>query len=121
RRRLVQTRVLDRYRRLRREQRDSLLVLLAEVAAFLLRQVQVAVGDAAQRGGNPTERGSSERSCRRSGEASRMSTPRMPRPVGRSPMAAWVCASIPVVRNRSSLDPVGSSTPSAAYFAPVSA
>ena len=71
-------------------------------AAFLLGQVEVAVGDAAEqdrhargtsssaggRGGKPTERGSLARSWRRSGRASRISTPRMPRPRGSSPIAA---------------------------------
>ena len=47
RRRLVQPGVLDRDGRLRGEQRDDLLVLLGEVlAARLLGQVEVAVGDA---------------------------------------------------------------------------
>src|SRR5487761_121455 len=70
-------------------------------------------------GGKPTERGSSERLCRRSGLASRMRTPRIPRPVGRSPIVACVSGSMPVVRKRSSREPAGSRTPSAAYFAPV--
>ena len=38
-------------------------------------------------------------SCSRSGCASRISTPRMPRPCGRSPIAACVSASKPVVMN----------------------
>ena len=70
--------------------------------------------------GNPTERGSSPRSCSRRGFASRMSTPRIPRPRGRSPIAACVSGSMPVVRKRSSPCPVPSMTPSAAYRAPVS-
>ena len=37
-----------------------------------------------------------------SGVASRIRTPRMPRPRGSSPIAAWVSASMPVVRKRSS-------------------
>ena len=47
-------------------------------------------------GGKPTERGSSARSCSRSGFASRISTPRMPRPRGSSPISARVSASMPV-------------------------
>jgi hypothetical protein len=47
RRRLVQARILDRDGRLRREQHDEILVLLGELALDLLRQVQVAPGDAA--------------------------------------------------------------------------
>ena len=120
RRALVQPRVLDRDRRLRREQLRQLLVLVREVLpALLLGQVEVPVGDAAQHdrhaeeasssaggcGGKPTERGSSARSCSRSGFASRISTPRIPRPRGRSPIAACVSASMPVVRKRSSAWP----------------
>ena len=57
RRRLVQARVLDRDRRLRGEQRDELLVLGGEVlAALLLGQVEVAVGDAAQEDRHAEER-----------------------------------------------------------------
>src|SRR5580765_2350681 len=48
-----------------------------------------------------------------------MSTPRMPRPRGRSPIAARVSSSMPVVTNRSRYAPDGSRTPSAAYCAPV--
>src|SRR5207302_4264306 len=48
-RRLVEARVLDRDRRLRRVERDELLVVVVEVrAALLLGQVEVAVGDAAE-------------------------------------------------------------------------
>ena len=47
-------------------------------------------------GGKPTERGSSPRSCSRSGAASRIRTPSTPRPRGRSPIAAWLSASMPV-------------------------
>ena len=39
------------------------------------------------------------------------STPRIPRPRGRSPIAAWVSASMPVVRKRSSAVPLWSMTP----------
>ena len=57
RRRLVQARVLDRDRRLRGQQRDELLVLAREVlAAPLLGQVQVAVGDAAEQDRHAEER-----------------------------------------------------------------
>ena len=49
RRRLVQARVLDGDRRLRGEQGDELFILHAErVAALLLGQIEVPVGDAAQ-------------------------------------------------------------------------
>ena len=55
--RLVQLRVLDRDRGLRGQQRDDLLVVLAEVAlAVLLAQVEVAEGDAAQLHRNAQER-----------------------------------------------------------------
>ena len=112
--------VLDRHRGLGREQRVELLVLVGEVlAALLLGQVEVSVGDAAQRIGHAEEASSSAGGARgsrpsagrrsgrrsRSGSASRISTPRMPRPRGRSPIAACVSSSIPVVRKRSSVWP----------------
>ena len=57
RRGLVQPRVLDRDRRLAREQPDELLVVLGEVAAVeLLRQVEVPVGDVAEQHGHAEER-----------------------------------------------------------------
>ena len=56
RRGLVQTRVLDRDGRLRREERDDVLVLLGELAVGLLGQVQVPVGDAAEHDRHPQER-----------------------------------------------------------------
>src|SRR5438552_3825210 len=70
-------------------------------------------------GGKPTDRGSSAMSCRRSGTVSLINTPRIPRPRGRSPIAACVSASTPVVRKRSSALPLWSITPRAAYLAPV--
>ena len=57
RRRLVQARVLDRDRRLRRQQLRELLVLCREVEApGLLREVEVAVGDPAQHDRDAQER-----------------------------------------------------------------
>ena len=54
---LVQPRVLDRHRRLSRQQTDKILVFGIEVDATLLfGQVEVAVGDAAQHDRNAQER-----------------------------------------------------------------
>jgi hypothetical protein len=50
-------------------------------------------------GGNPTERGSAAMSRSRSGVASSISTPRMPRPTGMWPMAARCSSVTPVVMN----------------------
>src|SRR4051794_4200524 len=71
-------------------------------------------------GGKPYERGCAPRSCRRSGLASSMRIPRIPRPRGRSPMAWWVSWSMPTVRNCASSLRRSSRMPSAAYWAPVS-
>ena len=133
RRRLVQSRVLDRDGRLRCEQRDELLVLVGEVAACPSRsdrgfRRRRRAARSARRGtmciggwpgGKPTERGSSERSCSRSGRASWIRTPRMPRPCGGSPICVCTSGGIPYVTKRSSPLPAGSITPSAAYCAPV--
>ena len=62
--------------------------------------------------GKPTDRGSSAMSCRRSGRASSISTPRMPRPTGMWPIAARSVAVTPVVMN-SLIRPSRPSTPSA--------
>ena len=70
-------------------------------------------------GGKPTERGSDPMSESRSGRASVMSTPRIPLPVGRSPMAARSSSPRPAVMNWASLLPGSSSTPIAPYRAPV--
>ena len=57
RRRFVEPRVLDRNRRLRREQRDNVLVALGEVAATdPLSEVEIAVRDAAQQDRDAEER-----------------------------------------------------------------
>jgi hypothetical protein len=56
RRRLVEPRVLDRDCSLRRQQLYEVLVILVEIGAgFLLRQVQVAVGDAPEQDRNAQE------------------------------------------------------------------
>ena len=79
----------------------DVLVALGELpAAALLRQIEVPEHGAADRtgtprnvviggwfGGNPTEPPCLVRSAMRSGRGSRMRTPRMPCPVGRSPIA----------------------------------
>ena len=111
-RRLVEPRVLDRDRGLGGEQLRQLLVLLGErPAALLLGQVQVPVGDAAKQDRHAEEglhrrvvrRETRPSAGRRRGRraaaacASRISTPRIPRPRGRSPIAACVSASMPVV------------------------
>ena len=71
-RRLVEARVLDRDRRLAREQLDELLVLLGEVlAAGLLGQVEVAVGDAAQMDRH-AEEGAHRRVVRREADRARI-------------------------------------------------
>ena len=55
-RRLVQTSVLDRHRRLRREKLRQLLVLRREVSpTLLLREIKVPIGDAAQDDRDPEE------------------------------------------------------------------
>ena len=56
RRRLVETRVLDRDGGLRCEEPDELLVVVGEVAALLLREIEVAVRDAAQHHGHAQKR-----------------------------------------------------------------
>src|SRR5262249_46125827 len=53
--RLVEARVLDRDRRLRGEELRQLLVLLGELAALLLGQVEVAVRHAAKENGHAEE------------------------------------------------------------------
>ena len=129
RRRLVEPGVLDRDGGLGSQQRYQLLVILGEVlAALLLGQVEVSVGDVAQQDRHSQERphlgvvrweadrpriGRADR-CRRSGRASSMSTPRMPRPRGRSPIASASRCSMPVKTKRSRPVPLGSITPSAA-------
>ena len=135
RRRLVQARVLDRDGGLGREQRDELLVLAREVLAALpsrsgrgSRRRRRGAGSArrgtsASAGGAAGSRPSAGRSSGRAAgaaAASLISTPRIPRPCGRSPIRSCVSASMPVVRKRSSARPDGSITPSAAYRAPVS-
>ena len=55
----------------------------------------------------------------RSGRGSSISSPRMPRPRGRVPMARCVSGSMPAVTKRSSSCRRSSSTPTAAYRAPV--
>ena len=130
RRRLVQARVLDRDRRLRGEQRHELLVLARELPpAGLLGQVEVAEGDAAQQDRH-AEEGAHRRVMRREADRARVlpsgrggaagcasldqGTPRMPRPWGSSPIAASRLGVDPVVTKRSSREPAGSMTPSAA-------
>ena len=110
RRGLVEPRVLDRDGGLRREQLRQLLVLVREAPppSFSVRYRfpnatprsmigtprNVRIGGWCA--GKPTDRGSSPRSSSRSGLASRISTPRIPRPRGRSPIAACVSASMSV-------------------------
>ena len=133
RRRLVEPRVLDRYRRLRREQLDQLLVLGGELLAmFLLGQIKVSKRHTAQGesgrpgtcaswgGGVGSRRRVDPRKCRGAGAAARprIKAPRMPRPRGSSPIVLCVSSSMPCVTNRSSLVPRASITPSAAYLAP---
>ena len=129
RRRLVQARVLDRDRRLRREQLDELLVLLGEVLAVRpsrsgrgCRRRPRAAGSA-RRGtsssadGSAGSRPSADRRRIAAGAAGArrvMSAPRIPRPRGRSPIAACVSSSMPGVTKRSSCEPAASITPSAA-------
>ena len=105
RRRLVQTCVLDRDGGLRGEQLRQLEVLVRERPRRLpsrsgrgSRTRRRAGGSGTPRNdfiggwlrGKPTERGSVAMSSSRSGCASRMSTPRIPRPRGSSPIAACV-------------------------------
>ena len=111
------------------EQRDELLVLLGEVlAALLLGEIEVAVGDAAEHDRHAEER-AHRRMVRR--EADRTRIARRGRAGAAAPRrgsgrrgsrgraadrrsAACVSASMPVVTNRSSAVPVSSITPSAA-------
>ena len=58
-------------------------------------------------------------SSSRTGFASRRSSPSTPWPSGGGPIAASVSGSMPWVTNRSRREPLGSTTPSAAYRAPV--
>ena len=131
---LVEARVLDRDGSLGGEELRQLLVLLGEVvAALLLREVEVAVGHTSQEdrhaeerlssadGGAGSRPSASRLRCRAAAASgvSRIRTPSSPRPRGRSPIAACVSSSIPVVRNRSSPCPALSMTPRAAYRAPV--
>ena len=128
-RRLVEPRVLDRDRGLAGEQRDELLVLLGEVlAALLLGQVEVAVGDAAQqdrarRGSSASAdapAGSRPSADPRPGRAAAAGSPRgsarrgcrVRAAASRSPRA--VSSSMPCVMNCSSSEPLASITPSAA-------
>ena len=105
----------------------ALLVLVGELAAVLLRQVQVAPRLAVDQDRHAQERvhrGMRERETVRlrvrahvgGGERPRLvdQDPETPRPCGRSPIALCVSSSIPRVRNRSSCSRRSSSTPMAA-------
>ena len=102
--------VLDRHGRLRREQRDDLLVLVGEASRRAASRrgrgsrTRRRASSPARRGscasaggsaGTRPQRGSRMRSSRRSGRASSIRTPRMPRPRGRSPIAARSASSDP--------------------------
>ena len=116
-RRLVEPRVLDRDCGLRGEQADDLLVLVAELGPPLpsrsgtgSRRPSRAAGSG-RRGttasadgpaGSRPSAGPGRCRVRRSGCRSRISTPRIPRPRGRSPIAARVSLSMPTVMNCSS-------------------
>ena len=63
-------------------------------------------------GGNPTAEGWLDMSSRRIGTGWFTTSPRIPRPRGRSPIAAWAAWSIPTWTNSVSC-PSGPSTPSA--------
>ena len=128
-RRLVEARVLDRHRSLAGEQRDELLVLVGEVlAALLLGEVEVAVGDAAQHDRHAEEavhRWMSGREADRTRILGQVVQPQRLRLADqhaedaatarqrrRSPRAG--SSSIPWVMNCSSSEPLASITPSAA-------
>ena len=110
---LVEPCVLDRDCGLGREQRRQFLVLVGERhASRLLGEVEVSVRDPAEQDRDAEERAHRRvvrrgsrpsadpaRSSRRRGFASWISAPRIPRPRGRSPIAAFVSSSIPVTMN----------------------
>ena len=130
---LVQARVLDRGAGPLGEDHCRLLVRLGELAAaLLLGQVQVAPGPAADQDRDAQEavhRRVARREAvalrmladvgSRSGRGSSISTPSTPRPRGSSPIARCVAASMPTGQEALELARSSSSTPSAAYRAPV--
>jgi hypothetical protein len=131
---LVQPRVLDRHRRLRREQLRQLLVLEREgLPAFLLGEIEVPEGDAPEQDRH-AEKALHRRVVRRepdrAGIVAEIVQPQRLRVADQdaeNPPAAWEIADRrmrlgvdAVVRKRSRPVPVWSITPNAAYRAPVS-
>ena len=108
---LVEARVLDRHRRLSGEERDELLVLVREVlAALLLGEVEVAVGDAAQQDRH-AEEAAHRRMSRREADRARILRevvqPQRPRLADQHPEDAAPARQVADLRAQVVVDAVG--------------